>query len=142
MQEARRDSVATRPLERNGRGAWKHKKGTIVIRWQEDAEHRNSQQAHGWTEASCRYLDFPTTSLTPHPGNQRHRYESTITLVCNDEDRQAGPMKARKDFKPTTKILARPNSFIPQNERMRQRPFDEALRAESEWMSQHWETYF
>ena len=38
--------------------------------------------------------------------------------MCNDKDRQAGPMKARKDFKPTTKILAslrqeqgRQNSF-------------------------------
>ena len=38
------------------------------------------------------------TSRTQHPGTS-----STITLVCNDDDRQAGPMRARKDFKPTTK---------------------------------------
>ena len=57
------------------------------------------------------------------PWHQRHRYVSTITLACNDEDRQAAPMKARRDFKSTTKILAslrqergRQNSFIPKNE--------------------------
>ena len=126
-------------------------KGTIVIRWQEDEKYRNSQQAHGWTEEYCRYLDYLTTidiSFSA-PWHQRHWYESTITLVCNDEDRQAGPTKARKDFKPTINILARhrqeqgrQNSFIPKNERMRQRLFDEALRAESEWMSQHWKTCF
>ena len=76
---------------------------TIVIRWHEDEKYRNSQQAHGWTEEYCRYLDYFTHTA---PWHQRHRYESTFTLVCNDEDRQAGPMKAREDFKPTSKILA------------------------------------
>ena len=33
--------------------------------------------------------------------HQRHGYESAITLACNEEDRQAGPMNARKDFGPT-----------------------------------------
>ena len=73
------------------------------------------------------------------PWHQRHRYESTITLMCNDDDRQAGPMNARKDFEPTTKIFSslrqeqgRQNSSFPENERMRQRQFDEALRAELE----------
>ena len=54
-------------------------------------------------------------------------------------------MKARNDFRPTAKILAslrqeqgRQNSFIPKNERMRPRPFDEALRAELEWTNQDW----
>ena len=75
--------------------------------------------------------------------HQWHRYESTITPVCNDHDRQAGPTRARKDFRPTTKILTslrqeqgRHNFFVPMNERVRQRPFDDALRAELEWMSQ------
>ena len=132
------------------RGACKHNKGTIAIRWQEDEKYRNSQQAHGWTGEYCRYLDYQTTigiSYTA-PWHQRYRYESTITLVCND-GRQSGPMRARKDFKPTAKILAslrqeqgRQNSFIPKNERMRQRPFDEASRAELEWMSQNWKTCF
>ena len=89
------------------RGAWKHNKDSIVVRWQEDEEYRNSQQAHGWTEEYCPNLDYLTTidiSYTA-PWHQRHRCESTITLVCNDDGRQAGPMRARKDFKPTTKIL-------------------------------------
>ena len=29
-----------------------------------------------------------------------------MTLACNDGDRQSGPMKARRDFRPTTKFLA------------------------------------
>ena len=82
--------------------------------------------------------------------HQRHRYESTITLACKDEDLQAGPMKATRDFKPITRILtslrqekgARQNSFIPKNEGVRQRPFDEALLAELEWMSQNWRPCF
>ena len=90
-----------------------------------------------------------STSPTPAPWHQRRRYQSTITLVCNDDDRQAGPMRARKDFRSVTKILTRlrqeqgrQNSFIPKNERVRQRPFDESLRAELEWQSQHWKTYW
>ena len=90
------------------RGAWKRGEGTIVIRWQDDEKYRNSRQAHGWTEEYCRFLDYLTTIDISYitPWHQRDQYECTITLVCNDEDRQAGPMKARKDFKPTTKILA------------------------------------
>ena len=48
--------------------------------------------------------------------------------MCNDEDRQARPMKARKDFKPTLNVLAcvrqeqgRQNSSIAKNERMKQK---------------------
>ena len=69
--------------------------------------------------------------------------------MCHDDDRQPGPMRARKDFKPTAKSLTslrqkqgRQNSFIPKNERVKQRPFDEALRAELEWQSQNWKTYW
>ena len=75
--------------------------------------------------------------------HQRHRYENTTTLVCNDDDRQAGPMRAREDFVSTTRTLTslrkeqgRQKPFIPKNERVRQRPFDEALRADQEWQSQ------
>ena len=89
------------------RGAWKHNLHSIVIRWQEDEKHRNSKQAHGWTEEYCRYLDFLTTFDISYtvPWHQRHQHESAITLVCNDDDRQAGLTRARRDFKPTTKIL-------------------------------------
>ena len=153
-QETRRDSVVTKTIGKQWMPEEEHgntTRGTIVIRWQEDETCRSSQQVHGWTEEYCRYLGYFTTidiSYTA-PWHQRHRYESNITLVCNDENRQGGPMKARQDFKPTTKILAslrqekgRQHSFIPKNERMRQRPFDEALRAELEWMSQNGRTYF
>ena len=72
------------------RGAWKHKEDSIVIRWQEDEKYRNSLQAHGWTEEYCRHLHCLTTIDISHtaPWHQRHRYESTITLVCNDDDRR------------------------------------------------------
>ena len=127
-QETRRSSVAKDHWKAMNaqRGAWKH----------------NEDCDQAWTTSRR------STSPTAHPWPQRHRYDSTITLVCNDDDRQAGPMRARKDFKPSTKILTslrqaqgrQKNSFIPKNERMRQRPFDEALRAELEWMNQHWKT--
>ena len=60
----------------DARRAWKHNKDSIVIKWQEDHKYR-------------RYLDYLTTIDISHtaPWYQRHRYESTITLVCNDEDR-------------------------------------------------------
>ena len=84
------------------------------------------------------------------PWHHRHRYESAITLVRNDDDdREAGPTRARRDFEPTTKIntslrqeQGRQNSSIPKNERMRQRTFDEEFRAELEWMSQDWKTFW
>ena len=134
------------------RGAWKHDQGTIAIRWQEDEKYRNSRQPHGWTEEHCRYLDYLATIGISHtaPWHHRHRYESTITLVRNDDDdREAGPIRARRDFEPTTKILTclrqqqgRQNSSIPKNERMRPRTFDEEFRAELEWMSQDWKTFW
>ena len=95
--------------------------------------------------------ELPTTIDITYvaTSEQRHRYESTITLACNEKDRQAGPMNARKDFKPSTQFIAglrqeqgRHNSYIPNNEKTRQRPFDEELQAKLEWMSQNWRTYF
>ena len=82
------------------RGAWKHDQGSIVLRWQEDEKYRNSRQPHGWTEEYCQYLDYLRTigiSYTA-PWHQKHRYESTITLVCNgDDDREAGPMREEEE---------------------------------------------
>ena len=56
-------------------------------------------------------------------------------------------MRARKDVKSTAQTLTslrqeqgRQNSSVPQNERVRQRPFDEALRADLEWRSPNWKT--
>ena len=90
-----------------------------------------------------------STFLTSPPWHQRQRYERTITLACNDEGRQVGPMTERKDFKPFAQVLAslrqeqgRQNFFSPKNERMRQRRFDDASRAELERMSQKMEDLF
>ena len=62
-----------------------------------------------------------------------------FTNEVDDDGRQAGPMRAREDFEPTAKIITslrqeqgRQNSYIPKNERARQRPFDEAWRSELE----------
>ena len=91
------------------RGARKNKHASIVLRWQNDKMYRESQKVHGWTEDYCRYLDYLTTidisfSATWH---QRNRYENTISLVS--DDRQAGPMRARKVFfESTTQTLTDP----------------------------------
>ena len=132
------------------RGARRKGHDSIVIRWQEDEKCRNCKFMDGQKKkADTWFTSRRSTSPTPHPGTQRHRYESTITLVCNDDDRQAGPMRGRTVFQPTTRILTglrqeqgRQNSFIPKNERVRQRPFDEALRADLEWQSQLWKTFW
>ena len=100
------------------RGAWKHNKGSVVIRWQQDEKYRNLQQAHGWTETCCRYLYHLTTSDISYtaPWHQRHRYENSITLVCNDTHRQAGPMSTKRFQTLRTSLRqeeGRQNSFIP-----------------------------
>ena len=88
-----------------------------------------------------KYLDYLATIDISYtvPWHHRHRYESTITLVCHDDDREAGPIIARRDSESTTKILTslrqeqgRQNYSIPKNERMWQRPFDEEFRPELE----------
>ena len=63
-----------------------------LFRWQEDEKYRNSRQHHGWPEEYCQYLDyFATIDISnTAPWHQRHWYESTITLVCNDDGREAG----------------------------------------------------
>ena len=99
-QETRRVSVVTKTIGKQWMPEEEHgntTRGTIVIRWQEDETCKPTDGQIKY----CRYLGYFTTidiSYTA-PWHQRHRYESTITLVCNDEKCQAGPMKARKDFK-------------------------------------------
>ena len=111
----------------------------------------NLTKIHGWTEDLCRFLDYFTTVDISYSAiwHQRNRYENNILLVSNDDDRHAGPMRARKDFKPTTQTLTdlrpeqgRQNSYIPKNERARQRTVDEALRADLEWHSQNSKTHW
>ena len=94
-------------------------------------------------------VGIPDVLQQPQVGHGAPVLYGALTLVCNDDDRQAGPMRARKDFKTTTKILTslrqeqrRQNSFIPKNERVRQRNFNEALRTELEWQSPNWKTFW
>ena len=129
----------------------KHGKDTITIRWQEDEQWRESQMAHGWTEEYWKYLDYLKTIDTEYTATcgHRHRYESTITLACATKDRQCGPMNRRSDYKPTTLALishrqeqGRQDSYIPKNERTRQKPFDKELQAKLKWLSKKLEDLF
>ena len=79
-------------------------------------------------QSDGRWEDMRATKM-----HQRKRYENTTLLESYDDDRQAGPMRERKD-KSTTQNLTvlrqeqgTLNVYIPKNERARQRPFDEAL---------------
>ena len=58
-------------------------------------------------------------------------------------------MNRRSDYKDTPNALidlrqepGREKSYIPENERSRQRPFDEELQAKLEWLSLNWMTHF
>ena len=141
-QEARRNSVATRSLKSNGCQEWSTRNVTRTLSKSGGNKMRSTEILSEPMDGRKNIADTCTTS-------RRSTSESNITLACNDEDRQAGPMKARKDFRPTTKMLAslrqeqgRQNSFIPKIERMRQRPFDEAMQAKLEWMTQNWSFFF
>ena len=76
--------------------------------------------------------------------------KDTDTIVLwTVKDRQCGAMSRRSDYKPTTNALiglrqeqGRQNFYIPENERSRQKPFDEELQAKLEWLSQTWVTHF
>ena len=68
-----------------------------AIRWQEDEKCRNSRQPHGRTEEHCRYPDYLAAIDISHTAPWHHSYESTITLVCNDDDREAGPMREEEE---------------------------------------------
>ena len=144
-QEVREVSMAKRHWKAMDakKGANKRDKDTtILIRWQQDEKYWISQLAHGWTEDYCLYLDCVTTIDISDfaPYHQRYRCENTITMRCNDTSRQAGPMKARKDYQLTTRVFEglreeqRPQiSFIPKKERTRQRPFNEEPQAKLKW---------
>ena len=80
-------------------------------------------------------------NLAPAEPARKHH----LTFVSFDNDRQAGPMRARKNSSPPRTVLrqeGRQNVYIPKNERARQRPFDEALRADREWHRHNWKTHW
>ena len=86
----------------------------------------------------------------PKPGlphDDRHPLQRNLTQaepvrkkktsqVSNDDDKQAGAMRSRKEIKSTTKNITvlrqeqrRQDVHIPKNERARHKPFNEASRA-------------
>ena len=96
-------------------------------------------------------LDYRKTIHIEYTVTRKHRqmYESTVTLAMTEKDRQCGPMTSRSYFNPMTNALiglrqeqGTENSYIPKNERTRQRPFDDRLQAKLEWLSQGWRTFF
>ena len=84
------------------RAAWKSKTHTSILsRWQNDEQYRNSQLDLGGTETYCLYLDNLTTIDIFHnaPYLQRSRYENTITMKSSDPNHQSGPMWKREDYR-------------------------------------------
>ena len=82
---------------------------SILSRWQNDEKCRISQLAHGWTEDYCRYLDYLTTIdiSSSAPYHQRHRYENTISMKCNDTNPQPGPIESKKRLSSYHKSLGK-----------------------------------
>ena len=119
-------------LESNGcpkRRKNNHK--SIVLRWQND--EKVSKFSEKPTDGQNNFADTWTTSrrsTSPTaPWHQRHRYENTIILVSNDREKILSSLLKLSE-------QGRKNTCIPKNERVRQRPFDEALRADLGWQSQ------
>ena len=70
-----------------------------LARRMSDERHRNSLLTIGW-ETFCRFLDYLTTVDITHYAthHQRKRYESTVTMKCNDPNLQSGPIRNREDY--------------------------------------------
>ena len=143
--------MAKRPLESNEYPKGSKKEGSRL---------HCDQVARGRKVSTLSASSWMDRGILPIPGpphDDRHLVHRTLApeaLVrkhhhAGIDDRQAGLMRARKKSKSTTQPLTslrqeqgRQNSFFPKNERVRQRPFDEALRADLEWHSQNWKTYW
>ena len=112
------------------------KKGcdSILRRFQNDELYRNYQLVIGWTEEHCQYLDslmfmdFSNTATR----KERLRYENNFFLGINGQGPKPGPVKKRADyFQAVNEVLVmrkqveKPNPYIPQNQRFRQRPVGE-----------------
>ena len=95
---------------------------TITIRWEEDGQYRETQSVHWWDEEYCKKIDhFKTIDIEYTASwNQRHRYESTVTLAMTAKYRH---------YKPSTGALIVTDKN--KNERTRQRPFDSNGRVRS-----------
>ena len=142
-QEVQKDHWKAKDDKKRAR---KHNEDSIELRWISDDIYRASQTKIGWTREYCRYLDFLTTIVISYCATwkQRSRYENNLVLGVNDSP-HPGPMRERGDFPKITRRLAtlqreqgRVNVYIPKEERERQRPFNETLRADLEWHSDNW----
>ena len=128
------------------KGARKHNQDSIELRW----INRAFQTKIGWTREYCRYLDFLTTIDISYCATwkQRSRYENSFVLGVNDGP-HPGPMREGDDFPKTIRRLSalqreqgRVNAHIPKEERERQRPFNETLRADLEWHRHTWRSHW
>ena len=123
-KEARRSTMARRPLESNRR----QEKSTEAQRPSLDLEQvaerlaiqnfsvgdRVDRTAGTWTTSRR------STSPTTRPITKKSWYESTITMKSNDPNSQSGPMWKREDYRAITKAVlslceeqGRTNTYIP-----------------------------
>ena len=126
------------------RGARNDNHDFIVLRRQNDEKYRVSQKVHGWTEDHCPCLDHLTSIDISHTAPW-HQTEASVRKTPSRWYAMMMIAKLnceREKIKSTTHNLTvlqreqgRQNACIPKNERTRQRPFNEALRADLEWHS-------
>ena len=113
---------------------------SIVIRWQEDEKYRNSSE-RSW-------MDRRILPILGSPHDDRHLQNRTLgtrgtgTKTPSRWYAMIVIAKLRKISHVFDKNKDGQNSCIPKNERVRQRPFDEALRADLEWERQNWKTFW
>ena len=130
------------------KGARKNNHKSIVLRWQNDEKVSRISET-SWMDR--RILPIPgqphddrhLLQFTPAPAAPLRTHHHAM-MIIGKLDRCE-----RENIKCTAQTLTslgqeqgRQNSYIPKNERVRQRPFDEALRADLERQSQNWKTYW
>ena len=132
MPEEEQERRVTTPLCSGG----KRTKSIEILRELTDGQNNF---ADTWT--TSRRSTSPDTA----PWHQRHGYETPSCWYAMMMIAKLDRCEREKDFKSTTQTLTslrqeqgRQNSKIPKNERVRQRPFDEALRADLEWQCPNW----
>ena len=87
-----------------------------------------------------------STSPTPHHGTRGtrtrapSRWYAMMMIAKLDRCEHEKTKSTTQTLRSLRQEQGRQNSFIPKNERVRQRPLDEALRADLEWQSLNWKT--
>ena len=151
--KTRRSPMPKRPLECNG-CLKRSKKEWRRLHCDQVARRRKVS-----TFSKSSWMDRRILPIPGPPHDDRHLLQRTMAPEAPvRKDHRAGMQwwwspswtdASAKRFLSNTQTLTslrkeqgRQNSFIAKNERVRQRPFDEALRADLEWQSQHWKTYW